>query len=298
VTVPGVSAAPSTRPASHRLPDPSKVAWGWWVFAILLLAAAIAWSVLAARETAFSHAHRLSAAGGSLLDVVALAVLAHVILLWYQSASASGSAADPEVATLSFRQRGLKAAVMGQDGRASTSKTQVVLWTAAVIWGLTDPLLLARGYPGGSLFTSAGSSTWRPEYLVLLGLPVAAAAAAKALVSSSNGGTGPVNSSDPTTAPGPQATRVYVRDPVPAYVKGFTTGLAELITADDGTVAWADMQYVVFTLITLIYFVAQVLAQPQNGLPPVPAALLTLMGVSASGYTASKIVETRVPVPT
>jgi hypothetical protein len=81
-------------------------------------------------------------------------------------------------------------------------------------------------------------------------------------------------------------------------VKGFTTGLAELITADDGTVAWADMQYVVFTLITLIYFVAQVLAQPQNGLPPVPAALLTLMGVSASGYTASKIVETRVPVPT
>jgi hypothetical protein len=76
-------------------------------------------------------------------------------------------------------------------------------------------------------------------------------------------------------------------------VKGFIAGVAELITADDRTVAWADMQYVVFTLITLVFFVVQILAQPGQGLPPVPAALLTLMGVSASGYTASKIVETK-----
>jgi len=39
-------------------------------------------------------------------------------------------------------------------------------------------------------------------------------------------------------------------------------------------------------------------AQPQNGLPPVPAALLTLMGVSASGYAANKIMETKGSVPT
>jgi len=69
--------------------------------------------------------------------------------------------------------------------------------------------------------------------------------------------------------------------------------VAELFTGDDDAVAWADLQYVVFTLITLVYFAAQFLARPADGLPPVPAALLTLMGVSASGYAANKIVNTQ-----
>ena len=291
-------AAAAGRPPAPLFPDPSKINKSWWVFAILLLFVAVVWSFLAAWGTAFSHAHRLSAAGAALLDVVTLATLAHVILLWYQSGITSGPTADPGQETLNYRRRGLKAAVIGQDGRASTSKTQVVLWTAAVVWALIDLLLLARAYPGGNLFTSAVTSNWRPEYLVLLGLPVAAAATAKAVVSGSNGGKGPVPRSHSVAKSGPQATRVYVRNPVPAGVKGFAAGVAELITADDRTVAWADLQYVVFTLITLVYFLVQVLAQPQHGLPPVPAALLTLMGVSASGYTASKIVETKGAVPT
>ena len=55
----------------------------------------------------------------------------------------------------------------------------------------------------------------------------------------------------------------------------------------------SDLQYVVFTLITVVYFAAPVLAQPAKGLPAVPAALLTLMGVSASGYAAKKVVDTQ-----
>ena len=70
-------------------------------------------------------------------------------------------------------------------------------------------------------------------------------------------------------------------------------GIAELFTGDDDTIAWADLQYVVFTLITLVYFTAQFLARPADGLPAVPAALLTLIGVSASGYVANKVVNTR-----
>jgi len=58
-------------------------------------------------------------------------------------------------------------------------------------------------------------------------------------------------------------------------------------------VACAALQYMVFTLITLTYFAAQFLARPAGGLPPVPAALLTLMGVSAGAYTANKIVNTK-----
>jgi hypothetical protein len=253
---------------------------------------------LVAQGTAFDHAQRLAAAGTALLNVVALATLSHVILFVYQSRVAGGVAADPDQKTLAYRRRGLKAAVIGQDGRASTSKTQVALWTGAVVWALVDLLLLARAYPGGNLFTGAVTSNWRPEYLVLLGLPVAAATAAKAAVTASNGGKGPVNSSHPDAQPGAQTGRVYVRDPVSSGVKGIYAAVAELIAADDGTVAWADLQYVVFTLITLVYFVVQVLAQPKNGLPPVPAALLTLMGVSASGYTAQKIVDTQGSVRT
>lgn len=121
------------------------------------------------------------------------------------------------------------------------------------------------------------------------GFPVAAATTAKAVVASANSGRGPVSSNQQSLGSG----RTYVRDSVPDGVRGILTGVAELITGDDGAVAWADLQYVVFTLITLTYFAAQFLARPADGLPPVPAALLTLIGVSASAYTANKIVNTR-----
>jgi hypothetical protein len=119
---------------------------------------------------------------------------------------------------------------------------------------------------------------------------VAAATTAKAVVASANSGRGPVSSNQQQSL---GSGRTYVRDSVPDGVRGILTGVAELITGDDGAVAWADLQYVVFTLITLTYFAAQFLARPADGLPPVPAALLTLIGVSASTYTANKIVNTR-----
>jgi hypothetical protein len=132
--LPSQKAAIVARRAARRFPDPSKVNKSWWIFVILLLAAAGVLSFLAAWGTVFSHAHRLSAAGTALLDVVALATLAHVILLWYQSVISTGPAVNPGQETLDYRRRGLKAAVIGQDGRASTSKAQVVLWTGAVVW--------------------------------------------------------------------------------------------------------------------------------------------------------------------
>jgi hypothetical protein len=81
-------------------------------------------------------------------------------------------------------------------------------------------------------------------------------------------------------------------------VNGILPGLAELITDETGALAWPDLQYVVFTLITLATFCAQILANPTDGLPPVPAALLTLMGVSSTGYVANKVVQVQGKVPT
>jgi hypothetical protein len=301
-------------PTARRWPvpaDPLQLDRTRWTLAVgVLLAASAGFDYSAAADAAFTGAHRLEAALAALLSVTAVTVLAHLILVVYQQAAGitglppQSPDADPGgQQTLVFRRRGIKGAVMGQDGRASTSKTQVALWTGAVVWALAYLLLLARSAPGGTLFSSAVNGSWRPEYLVLLGLPVAAAATAKAVVSGSNNGRGPVPGNRPGAQPRllgqpAQPSRVYVRDPVPARVEGFAAGVAELMTADDNTVAWSDLQYTVFTLITLVYFAAEVIAQPASGLPPVPAALLTLMGVSASGYTAKKIVDAQGSVPT
>jgi hypothetical protein len=273
----------------RSLPDSRHVAVGWWLLAAVAVGVAAWLTVVVARATHFTTGHRTAAAWTALLVVAALAIVAQVILLWYQSRLPGVAGAAPDQPTLAYRRRGLKAAVMGQDGRASTSKTQVVLWTAAVVWALVDLLLLARAYHGATLFTNAVTTNWRPEYLVLLGLPVAAATVAKAAVAGANSGQGPATSADVAAG----ASGVYVRDPVREGVWGFLAGVAELFTGDDDAVAWADLQYVVFTLITLAYFVSQFLAQPTAGLPPVPAALLTLMGVSATGYAANKIVNTK-----
>ena len=289
------TASPASKPGGvyRRPPDSTKFAAGWWLIALTLVAAAAVLCVVVARGTHLTTAHRAAAAWVGLLVVATLAVLAQAIVLWYQSRTGEAPGRGVPEQTLAFRRRGLKAAVMGQDGRASTSKTQVVFWTAAIVWALIDLLLLARTDPNGNLFTNAVTN-WRPEYLVLLGLPVAAATTAKAVVASTNSGRGPIAGKPSAELAGSLGLdRVYMRDPVPEGVWGFLAGVAELFTGDDGEVAWADLQYVVFTLITLVYFTAQFLARPAAGLPPVPAALLTLMGVSATAYAANKIVNTR-----
>jgi hypothetical protein len=263
----------------------------WWLAAIVGVVSAAWLTVVVARGTHFTTGQRAAAAGTALLVVVALAIVAQIILTRYQ---ARLSAADQSTA-LPRRRQGLKAAVMGHDNRASTSKTQVVLWTAAVVWALIDLLLLARAHTGPNLFTTA-MTNWRPEYLVLLGFPVVAAATAKAAVGGANSGHGPATNetSMKKMAKTLKVSRIYMREPAEADVKGFWAGVAELFTGDDNSVDWGDLQYVVFTLVTLAYFVIQFLAQPANGLPPVPAALLTLTGVSATGYAANKIVSSKV----
>jgi hypothetical protein len=284
------TAETDTAESDPQQPASPSVTGLWWLAAIVGVVSAAWLTVVVARGIHFTTGQRAAAAGTALLVVVALAIVAQIILMRYQARlSAAGQSALPP------RRQGLKAAVMGHDNRASTSKTQVVLWTAAVVWALIDLLLLARAHSGANLFTTA-MTNWRPEYLVLLGFPVVAAATAKAAVGGANSGHGPAtdDSSMRKMAKTLKVSRVYMREPAETDVKGFWAGVAELFTGDDNSVDWGDLQYVVFTLVTLTYFVIQFLAQPANGLPPVPAALLTLTGVSATGYAANKIVSSKV----
>jgi hypothetical protein len=317
------SSPDQTHTSSSEAPNPI----GGYLFgAVVVLLVAIALVAWVASIASSSPGHRAAAAAVALFLVLSVGLVVHVGLLLYQSSLPFGrmslaAAKANSDNNVRFRRQGLKAAFVGADGRVSTSKSQVFLWTAFLIAGFTYLLILTRSYPGGTLFTRAVTTNWHPEYLVLVGLPVAAATIAAGAVKGSNSGIGPVSKSDAAAVvanaaqgvPATQLThtslsgvqiktlgsspRLYMRDPVPANVRGFLTGLAELVTNDDGTLAWPDLQYTAFTIVTLISFCAQLVANPATGLPPVPAALLTLMGVSSAGYVANKVVAVQGTVP-
>jgi len=76
----------------------------------------------------------------------------------------------------------------------------------------------------------------------LHGLPVSAATTAKTVVTGSNSGQGPAAIGSFSESAGRlHLDRVYVRDPAPG-VWGSVAGVAELLTGDDGAVAWADLK--------------------------------------------------------
>ena len=108
---------------SSLVAAPSKTPAGWvrvsrrWGFAAIAIAAVAlaAWpTVVVARGTQLTTAHRAAAAWTALLVVAALAVVAQVVLTWYQ-ARLSAASGQPALAD---RRQGLKAAVIGKDGPA------------------------------------------------------------------------------------------------------------------------------------------------------------------------------------
>ena len=113
---------------------------------------AIGFCVWAALLTTYTIGNRTVAAVAALLAMMALAAIAQAVLLTYQRQARGGTAVTTN---LEFRQRGLKAAFIGDDGRASTSKTGIVVWTGAVVTALIYLLLLSRTVPGQSLFLGA-----------------------------------------------------------------------------------------------------------------------------------------------
>jgi hypothetical protein len=89
------------------------------------------------------------------------------------------------------RRSGLRVLIVGADGRASTSKVQAALWTSAVLYAFLFLLLAGWhiwNWPKTSRliglkdgFAHLIVHLLQPEYLVLLGVPITAAIAAKAL---------------------------------------------------------------------------------------------------------------------
>ena len=169
--------------------------------------------------------------------------------------------------------RGLLALIIGQDGRVSTSKLQVALWTYAVFFSL----LVLLFHPNGlDKFTKHGLQA---EYLILLGSPAAAAIFAKTSTTSK-------------VASGTLAKPEAEDDP------SAVDGVVQAVSNDEGRTDLFDFQYLLFNVFALLYFFWRFLPEPSKGLPNLPETLVALTGVAAAGYATKKGLESNVPVLT
>lgn len=154
--------------------------------------------------------------------------------------------------------------LIGQDNRASTSKTTAVIWTFSVAAALLSFLIAEwLGYPHA--LTILKTQGLNAQYALLLGGPLGAAIAAKGIVSAQ-------------VAKGAVAKPVATTAPTPG----------QLVQNDAGRADLGDVQYMLFNLVALIFFYGELLRVPQLGMPTIPDVLLGLTSVSAVGFVSKK----------
>jgi hypothetical protein len=153
--------------------------------------------------------------------------------------------------------------VVGQDNRASTSKTAALVWTYTLAAALLS-FLIARwlGHPGG--LDQLNAQGLNAQYAVLIGGPLGAAILAKSIVSSQV---------DSGSAAKPAAE---------------SASPAQLVQGDSGEADLGDLQYLLFNVVALVFFYGELLRAPQAGLPTIPDVLVGLTSVAAVGFVAKK----------
>jgi hypothetical protein len=174
---------------------------------------------------------------------------------------------------------------IGVDGRVSTSKTVVWLWT--IIFAATLLFLSCVTFFGDLTADQAFGTDW-DAYLLLLGGPFASAVAAKAITAGKVGGeTGTKTPTEAATEAG-QTTSA----PTEGGAK-----LADAVRTDSGETSLSDSQYVVFTFVAIAYFVGALINNVSDysfgeaaelGLPAIPNALLGLTSLAALTYVGGK----------
>jgi hypothetical protein len=228
----------------------------------------------------------------TLLETFGLAAGAVVVLLGLVEAVARVGANKSFIATV----------ILGEDNRTSTSKTFIFMWTLLVGWALISLVIVGEIMATHSCVTMKMAIKvcgvrkdqvgllqigWRNfiasglsgSYLVLLGIPAAAGISAKA-ITQSKADSGKLAK---TTASGKQTA---------------ATRVAQVFSADDQTTDIGDLQYVIFNLITAVYFVAEFVKPNVLGLPPIPDTLLGLTSVSAALYVGKKAASRSQPTIT
>jgi hypothetical protein len=215
--------------------------------------------------------HEAAEAGRwGLIIAVAVLVLALPFLLWLLGftvyvvrfvSSKVGISRDPGRLNVPFVGI-VRGAIVGADGRVSTSKTVAVAWTYAVASGLLS-LVIAKWMGHGHAYGDQVKNGLQGAYALLIGGPIGAAILARGIVS----------------------TQV---DHGASKPSANSAQAADLVTNDSGETDIGDLQYVLFNTVALVFFFGEFWAKPQLGLPTIPDVLLGLTSVSAVGYVAKK----------
>jgi hypothetical protein len=157
----------------------------------------------------------------------------------------------------------LRKLLMGSDKRWSTSKVTAATWTyllGAAILGFV--VAKFAGDPRG--LNKLMHSGLAGQYGLLIGGSLGAAIAAKGIVGTQT----KENAAAKTKAPKAKAL--------------------DIVNNDAGEADLGDVQYVLFNLIAMVYFVGTVIQTPSAGMPHIPDVLLGLTSVAAVGYVAKK----------
>jgi hypothetical protein len=137
---------------------------------------------------------------------------------------------------------------VGKDGRSSTSKLPVLLWTYALLWALLSLVIAMWLGDDAGWKAQSDDKGLQSEYLILLGGPFAAAVAAKA-ITTAKVEDGKLPKADPDEAPG--------------SVEGFK----QVFSDDAGDGDLVDTQYFLFNLVALAYLVGSFYADVDLGSP-------------------------------
>jgi len=179
-------------------------------------------------------------------------------LAWFVSWRRAVRRGSPETA------KGFRHLLVGQDNRFSVSKTAAVVWTyllASTLLGIVIAKWIGHPQP----FDKISGSGLEGQYALLFGGPIGAAILAKGIVASQTTTGG---ADKPPASEGPS--------------------LSQLINNDAGNTDLGNLQYVLFNLVAIVYFVGTFVQSPQDGLPHMPDVLLALTSVSAVAYVGKK----------
>ena len=180
--------------------------------------------------------------------------------------------------------------VLGADGRTSTSKSVIALWTLL----FASSLVLLSGmvwWSGASAKDSFGGN-WN-AYFLLLGGPFAAGVLAKGITVAGLNKSPDKKSSTAAASATAVSTTHKTTDSAKA---------SDVVTNDSGETDLVDSQYVIFSLVAIAYFLGALIQQAvsyantasQKGieLPDIPSALLGLTSLAALTYVGNKTVQT------
>jgi hypothetical protein len=252
--------------------------WSRWLVALLLVGVPVTWGLVK-----WPHNRALVA------SLIALAIFWALVLALLEWAGRNDQNDDRS-------KYGFIDVIIGTDGRVSTSKTVVYVWTfvfASALVIMTSMVVFGYLKPEQAFHTG---SNW-DAYLLLLGGPFASAVIAKGIVSYQT-------QQDPTSKSGTSAT-AGTANTMSTTVTTAQPSATDIVNGDSRTPSLVDTQYSIFSLIAILYFVGlfignldkyaagAVSADKAVWLPQIPSALLGLTSLAALTYVGNKAVQTQ-----